>query len=161
MEAPRSTYLPNDAPWGKYKLGVLKQQCTARNLPVRGKTKQQLQDRLFRYHLARLPEKPRPEPWMFRPFEPSYSDLLNRAQAENLRLVEVRDVTAQVEDGRVRGKAFLIAQEGAPGLFTVTFDNSPTCTCIEYLVRLFPALDLLCPVSCFIVCKVPTNQTFS
>ncbi|KAK3485975.1 uncharacterized protein B0T23DRAFT_415677 [Neurospora hispaniola] len=133
MEAPRSTYLPNDAPWRKYNLGVLRQQCTARNLPFEGKTKRQLQERLLRYHLARLPEKPRPEPWMFRPFEPSYSRLLNRAQVKNLRLVEVRDVTGQVEDGRVRGKAFLIAQEGAPELFTVTFDNRPTCTCIEYL----------------------------
>ncbi|EGZ73952.1 hypothetical protein NEUTE2DRAFT_62525 [Neurospora tetrasperma FGSC 2509] len=142
-EAPRSTYLPNDAPWRKYNLGVLQEQCTARNLPFEGKTKRQLQEHLLRYHHTTRVVELRPEPWMFRPFEPSYSRLLNRAQVENLRLVEVRDVTGQVEDGRVRGKAFLIAQEGAPELFTVTFDNRPTCTCIEYLPQCVHIMYLL------------------
>ncbi|KAK3491789.1 hypothetical protein B0T13DRAFT_518720 [Neurospora crassa] len=133
MEAPRSTYLPNDAPWWKYNVKVLRQQCTARNLPVEGKTKKQLRECLFIYYHSILPEEPRPEPWMVKPSEPSYSILLNRAQVENLWLVKIRNVTVQVEDSRVRAKAFLIAQEGAPELFTVTFCNRPTCTCNEYL----------------------------
>ena len=149
MASLRPTYLPNDAPWWKYNVKVLRQQCTARNLPVEGKTKKQLRECLFIYYHSILPEEPRPERWMFRPSEPSYSILLNRAQVENLRLLKIRNVTVQVEDSRVRGKAFLIAQEGAPELFTVTFCNRPTCTCNEYLVRQSHTLAFLYPLSAY------------
>lgn len=146
MEAARIDYLPNDAPWLKYKnFEVLQRQCTARSIQAIVADEGALQFILRRFSADNPPSEPRPERWRVKPLEPHYSNILNQAQAGKFWLIKIRDVTSQVQSGgRVKKMAFSIVEDDVAEPFIVTFCNRPTCTCNNYLVCQFFSLSCLC-----------------
>lgn len=122
-------YLPDDAPWRKYNVEVLKRQCEKRKLSREG-TKKELVQRLGHYRETH-PGEQRRDPWASKP-PPNYAGLLSQAEAATFRVARVKNFTENVSEKRV---GFFLTKDGGPDDISVVFKARPACTCEFYLVR--------------------------